>query len=323
VAQTDGRSGRLREMTESPKVPTSRVAGEKKSSAQSTKDPSQQIVAISRAAGFDSIELHSGSRISQEYPRHWHDELYLCAVIRGTADLQYAGSSLATPPETLVLIPPGEIHANHKFDCTFRCMFIEAQALRTDLEKFTEQAVPGINFRTELIRSPGTVESFLETHRFLGGSESELARETAVLLFFRRLVCGHSATNLRPAGDGNEDFAVLRIRRFLDERYAERISLRDLSRLAGISPYHLHRSFCRKIGMPPHAYQTQVRVHHARLMLRQGRSISDVAASSGFVDQSHFARHFKKLTGATPGQYVQLQQDRTRRSFPAALHSVV
>jgi AraC-like DNA-binding protein/mannose-6-phosphate isomerase-like protein (cupin superfamily) len=310
-------------VTESPEVPTSRVEGEKKSSRENAEAANEHIVAIWRAAGFDSIELHSGSGISQEYPRHWHDELYLCAVMDGAADLHCGGSSLETPPDTLALIPPGEIHANRKFECTFRCMFIDGEALRADVEKFTEQAVPEINFRTELIRGARTVERFLRTHRFLEGAESEMARESAVMLFFHLLVSGHSATSLPRARDGNEDFTVLRIRRYLDERYAERVSLQDLSRFTGISPYHLHRSFCRKIGMPPHSYQTQVRIHHARLMLRQGRSISDVASSSGFVDQSHFARHFKKLTGATPGQYVRLQQDRTRRSFPTALHSVV
>lgn len=303
-------------------MPSSRVAGEKKSSEKNVKDRNEQIVAIWRAAGFDSIELHSGSKISQEYPRHWHDELYLCAVLDGAADLECGGRSVETPPDTLVLIPPGEIHVNRKFECTFRCMFIDGEALRAEVEKFIEQAVPEINFKTELIRGSRTVESFLKTHQSLGGSESEMERESAVMLFFRRLVCGHSARGLRNGRDGNEDFAVLRIRRYLEERYAERVSLQDLSRITGISPFHLHRSFCRKIGMPPHSYQTQVRVHHARLMLRQGRAISDVASSAGFVDQSHFARHFKKLTGATPGQYVRLQQDRTRRSFPATLHSV-
>ncbi len=296
---------------------------EKRSGSRFSKNQNDQVVRIWRAAGFKSIELHSGSGISQEYPRHWHDELYLCAIIDGAADLQCVASSYSTPPGTLVLVPPGEIHANRKLRCTFRCMFIDNQALQAEMERFTEQAVPGMSFRTELIRSVKTTTSFLRTHQFLGQTASELARDSAVMLFFHALVSRHSATDLRSVRDGNEDPAIRRTQRFLDEHYAERVSLQDLARFAGLSPYHLHRSFCRKIGMPPHGYQTQVRIHHARLMLRQGRSISDVASSSGFVDQSHFARHFKKLTGVTPGQYVGLQQDRTRRPFPSRLHSAI
>lgn len=304
-------------------MPPTRLEDRKRSPRRFGKNRNDPVVEIWRAAGFKSIELHSGSGISQEYPRHWHDELYLCAIIDGAADLRCVGSSYSTPPDTLVLIPPGEIHANRKRRCTFRCMFIDNQALRAELERFTEQSVAAMSFRTELIRSAKTLASFLRTHRVLGQIESELARDSAVMLFFHALVGRHSTAHLRSARSGNEDPAVRRIRGFLDEHYAERVSLQDLARLAGLSPYHLHRSFCRKIGMPPHGYQTQVRIHHARGMLRRGRSISDVACSSGFVDQSHFARHFKKLTGVTPGQYVQLQQDRTRRPFPSRLHSVV
>jgi AraC-like DNA-binding protein len=307
--KTNPVQARLTEAMENfEKVSTSRPDLKKRPPSQATKNTNGQTVEIWRAAGFSSIELHSGSAISQEYPRHWHDELYLCAIIAGTADLQCVGSSYSTPPDTLVLIPPGEVHANRKLHCTFRCMFIDSEALRADLEKFMEQGMPAINFRTGLIRGVKTIASFLRTHRSLGRIESELARDSAVMLFFHKLVHRHSAAKLHSPREGNEDTTVLRTRRFLDEHYAERVSLQDLSRFAGISPYHLHRSFCRKVGMPPHCYQTQVRIHHARLMLRRGRSISDVASSSGFADQSHFARHFKKLTGATPGQYLHLKQ---------------
>jgi AraC-like DNA-binding protein len=127
---------------------------------------------------------------------------------------------------------------------------------------------------------------------------------------------------MRAVRDGNEDFAVQRTRRFLDEHYAESVSLLDLARLTGLSPYYLHRSFCRKIGMPPHAYQVQVRVTRARSLLRRGRTISDAASSAGFVDQSHFSRHFKRLTGVTPGQFLQTEQERTRRCEPNALTSL-
>jgi AraC-like DNA-binding protein len=284
-------------------------------------DRNQQIVEIRRADRFNSIELHSGSAVSQEYPRHWHDELYLCAIIDGEADLHCVGHSYSTAPDTLVLIPPGEIHANRKRQCTFRCMFIDFEALRTDMEEFTEQIIPRINFRTELIQSVKTVSSFLRVHRLLGRLESKLACDSAVMLFFHTIITRHSTASISSAArDGSEDCAVRRTKRWLDEHYAESVSLHDLARFAGLSPYYLHRSFCRKIGMPPHSYQTEVRIHHARLLLRRGWSISDVASAAGFADQSHLSRHFKKLTGATPGQYAQLQQERTRRSTPSTVH---
>jgi AraC-like DNA-binding protein len=57
--------------------------------------------------------------------------------------------------------------------------------------------------------------------------------------------------------------------------------------------------------MPPHAYQTQVRILQAKRLFRKGWSIEQVAIETGFVSQSHFGSHFKQLIGLTPRQYCQ------------------
>ncbi|HYM70106.1 MAG TPA: helix-turn-helix transcriptional regulator, partial [bacterium] len=67
---------------------------------------------------------------------------------------------------------------------------------------------------------------------------------------------------------------------------------------------HLCRTFHREVGLPPHAYQTQVRVERARSLLRNGVPIAEAAAAVGFYDQAHLTRQFKRVIGVTPGQYV-------------------
>jgi AraC-like DNA-binding protein len=291
-------------------------------SARSDGKKKEEAVEIWRPADFNSIELHSGAASTIDYPRHWHDELYVCAIVDGVNHLDCAGTSYFTPPGTLVLIPSGEIHANGKRDCAFRCVFMDVKMLQTAVEQFVERAISGMNFRTKLVTDEKTVTSFLRMHRSLQISQSKLRRDTFVLRFLHRLVSRHSAASIAVSRGGNEDFAVQRTKRFLDEHYAERVSLSDLARLTGLSAYHLHRSFCRKIGMPPHAYQVHVRITRARSFLRRGRSISDAAFSTGFVDQSHFSRHFKRLTGVTPGRFVHPKQEHTRRSASHALASL-
>jgi AraC-like DNA-binding protein len=281
----------------------------------------EPVVQTWRAPDYDSIELHRGSSITMDYARHWHDELYLCAIVGGGGDLDYQGSSYSTPPDTLVLLPSGEVHANRKRQCSFRCMFIEFPALQKAVEQFTERAVPALHFRPELIHNPQTMRSFLRLHRALESRGSRLFRDSAAMRLFQRLVSRHSAARIAPTPGGNEDFAVNRTKKYLEEHYAEQISLHDLARLTRLSPYYLHRSFSKKVGMPPHAYQVQVRVSRARSFLRRGRSISDAACAAGFVDQSHFTRHFKRFTGVTPGRYLRLEQECTRRSRQHALTS--
>jgi len=267
-----------------------------------------------RPTGIDSIELYRGSDITVEYPRHWHDDLYLCATIDGASYLDCAGTSLSVPRGTLVILPSGEVHTNRKLGCTFRCLFIEVKGLQSTLEKFMERSISGIDFRTSLIDDSPTISSFLHLHRSLERRGTGLQRESSLLAFLHALVDRHSAASIPVSPDGNENVAVQRSKKFLDEHYADPVSLLDLARLTGLSPYHLNRSFSRKIGMPPHAYHLEVRIARAKSFLRLGLSSSETASLAGFVDQSHLTRHFKKSVGVTPGQYSKNVQDPNTRT---------
>jgi AraC-like DNA-binding protein len=64
------------------------------------------------------------------------------------------------------------------------------------------------------------------------------------------------------------------------------------------------RSVTDVIGLPPHAYLTQIRANRARAMLLRGVTPAAAAYRCGFCDQSHLTRIFKRLFGVTPGAYV-------------------
>ena len=82
-----------------------------------------------------------------------------------------------------------------------------------------------------------------------------------------------------------------------------KITLEDAAEAAGLSKYHLLRSFKSFYGLSPHLFRTQKRIDAARTLIQKGFSLSDVAAETGFTDQSHLTNQFKRYTGATPGQY--------------------
>lgn len=85
----------------------------------------------------------------------------------------------------------------------------------------------------------------------------------------------------------------------------ENIALQHLAAVAGLSAYHLLRTFRERYGLPPHAFQLQQRINVAKRMLAEGFSIAEVAFELGFTDQSHFTKKFKAFVGATPRQYQQ------------------
>lgn len=69
-------------------------------------------------------------------------------------------------------------------------------------------------------------------------------------------------------------------------------------------PAHLVRAFSGAYGIAPHQYLMSRRVDRARRLLLEGRPPGEVASATGFYDQSHLTRHFKKLVGVTPGRYA-------------------
>ena len=258
-----------------------------------------------RVQGLEALELLRGSRVTQEYPRHWHEEIYLCATLGGESYLDCRGASLQTRRGTLAVVAPGDIHANRKIGCSFRCLLMEFLGLQKAVEQFVERNIKGLSFSSELIEDQRTVEQFLKVHRAMESDDLDLGREDLAHSFLYELAVRHGAANIAPPRNGDEDFAIRRTKQFLDEHYAERVSLHELARLMRLSAYHLNRTFRRKIGMPPHEYQVQVRIMKAKVFLRLGRSISETASLVGFVDQSHFTRHFKRFVGVTPGKFLQ------------------
>ncbi|WP_248930378.1 bifunctional transcriptional activator/DNA repair enzyme AdaA [Paenibacillus hamazuiensis] len=92
--------------------------------------------------------------------------------------------------------------------------------------------------------------------------------------------------------------------RWIDEHFAENITLQLLADHFHSSPYHLHRTFKRIRGVTPAEYILQVRMRQAKRELRTtDKTVTDIAASVGIPSAAHFATLFQKTAGCTPTQY--------------------
>ena len=81
----------------------------------------------------------------------------------------------------------------------------------------------------------------------------------------------------------------------------EQISLLEISSALGLSQWHFARQFRKTTGLSPYQFFMRARVERARGLLEDGCPISEVAAATGFADQSHLHRYFMRFTGVTPG----------------------
>ncbi len=97
--------------------------------------------------------------------------------------------------------------------------------------------------------------------------------------------------------------ALRQVKEYLHEMAAEEIGLNELAAVAGMDRYRLSRQFQACFGLPPHAYLVQVRLSRARQLLMQGIAPAEVAALTGFADQSHLGRWFRRAYCLTPAAY--------------------
>lgn len=97
--------------------------------------------------------------------------------------------------------------------------------------------------------------------------------------------------------------AVATVKRYIEDHYSDTIKLDDLARLVGLTRFSLSKRFRQRVGVSPYQYVCQVRVRRAQTMMEEGRQLTEIAGEVGFFDQSHLARHFKRLCGMTPRQY--------------------
>jgi len=97
---------------------------------------------------------------------------------------------------------------------------------------------------------------------------------------------------------------LVRVRDLLHERLADDVRLGDLAREAGVSPTHLARAFRRAYGARPAEYLRRVRVDAAASAIERGEgSLAEIAAATGFADQSHLGRAFREAHGVSPARW--------------------
>jgi AraC-like DNA-binding protein len=144
-------------------------------------------------------------------------------------------------------------------------------------------------------------------HAVLENDADRLQQECALLETLGELVLHHAAAaragRLTPSG-ARATAALGRVRELLETEYARTITIGELAREAGLSTFHLIRVFRAAFGLPPYKYLEQVRIHQARRLIRHGFPLTHVVHATGFSDQSHLTRYFKRIVGVTPGRYA-------------------
>ena len=99
------------------------------------------------------------------------------------------------------------------------------------------------------------------------------------------------------------DDRLAAVTRILHDDPAQTTTLAGLGRAVGASERTLSRLFHEELGMSFHRWRTTLRIHHALILLTEGRSVTDTAMECGWSNPSGFIDAFTEIIGRTPGRY--------------------
>jgi AraC-like DNA-binding protein len=252
------------------------------------------------------MEMLRASYQNHSFAKHSHEEYVIAILESGVEEIYALGRVNHAVRGTVVVVNPGDVHtgaAAVEEGWSYRAMYPSVEFLTHLISAERGATARAPYFPTPVMDDPELAREFWEVHCLLESGQDALETESRLTAAMVNLVARHAIDWPDPSTGPGEHRAVRRVRRYIREHFAEPVRLDDLAGVGGLSPYHLIRVFQRQTGLPPHAYLAQERVRNAKLLLAHGMSIGEVAIETGFVDQSHLTRRFKKVVGVTPGEY--------------------
>jgi AraC family transcriptional regulator len=267
------------------------------------------MIRLSQGSYFGSLEAThavAGLTIAENtyvpdarIPMHVHAHSYVCLVIAGGFTEISGRKSTECSVGSVIWHPEGEAHEDRfasrggrcigiEFDDSWLSRLDESEAMPSRWTVARGGAPSWLATRiSRELTSPDTLASFA-VEGLTCALMAELARSVPV------------APSRRPAWI---DRSVARLR----EEFSAPPPISVLASEAGVHRSHFVRVFRYHMGCTVGEFVRRLRIDWACAELRKpgGPSLSDLALASGFADQAHFSRTFKRITGTTPRSYRQ------------------
>lgn len=267
----------------------------------------QEIATYAKVDELGGLETLQAQYHHQNFSRHTHEGYTVGVIDAGAQRFLRNGSNHIAPRDSIILVNHDEVHDGHSATdggWSYQAIYPLPEQLSQIQTDAGLTNTGSIYFNDPVVHDPEMAQLLRLAFHHLHQSDNRLLRETLLYSALLKLMQRHGSEHRDIAEPKQAKHNIALVRSFLEDHPAEDVSLNDLSELSGLSAYHLVKQFKKRYGLPPHAYQIQCRIRLAKKLIAQGFSLIDTALKSGFHDQSHFNRHFKRALGIPPGQFA-------------------
>lgn len=240
------------------------------------------------------VEAMHAHFTSHRYHRHSHDAYSFGVTEEGAQSFRCRGGAHTSSAGTVVAFNPDEAHDGYPATAdgfTYRIVHI-GPSLVADL-------LPRLPlFRDPVFHAPALADALRDLHAALREGTA-LARDEQLVRTVHAM-----ASHVMPPRPAEAVGDPSPARDVLEAHYADDVPVEALVEATGLSRFALYRAFRSRYGLSPADYQRQRRLRRARELLSSGVPPAEAAALTGFADQAHLTRWFRRCYGITPAVYA-------------------
>jgi len=243
------------------------------------------------------------SNSSKNYKEHIHDTFSIGALKKGKRKFKYLNKEVLIEPHMLAVVNANEVHSCNMIELPIQSeyyvMYLD-NAWCLDIQKSLFKNITELrDFPICLLEDETLYLEFISMCEVFFNDEFYLKKEEVLIEFMSNLYTSYFEYNISTIKTNKLDEIIT----YMKNNISENITLEELSLKFNINKYHLTRVFKKQQGLNAHAYFLNLKINKAKELLKQGFSIVNTALELGFVDQSHFHRHFSNIVAATPKEY--------------------
>ncbi|MFJ6675480.1 AraC family ligand binding domain-containing protein [Actinosynnema sp. NPDC091369] len=245
-------------------------------------------------AADQPVEAMHAHFTSHRYHRHSHDAYSFGVTEQGAQAFRCRGGSHLSAAGTVLAFNPDEAHDGRtatEDGVTYRIVHIGPSLVAELLPRLPL-------FRDPVAHAPELADALRRLHTAL--QDGSLARDEHLMHAVRAMAAHVMPLPAATGRWGNASAA----RDLIEAHYADDLTTGELTAATGLSRFALYRAFRAEFGLSPSDYQRQRRLRAARRLLADGRTAAETAALTGFADQAHLTRWFRRCYGITPATYA-------------------